>query len=229
MKWFFYFNTYISHYLKTLTMTKLITVFILLTTVLLNSSAQSFEGIVVYQNSFKSKLPNVPDQQFAAMLGTTLEYSIKGGNYRTTTNGNFIFWQVYINTDNKLYSKVATSEAILWNDGAIINDEILKSEVNKAVVDILGYSCDELILTCKSGVQKYYYSTKLKVDASLFEKHKYQNWNEVMAKTNSVPLKMIVDNDQFTLESVATEVKPVKLDDKLFTLPADSKLEKSPF
>lgn len=210
-------------------MTKLITVFILLTTVLLNSSAQSFEGIVVYQNSFKSKLPNVPDQQFAAMLGTTLEYSIKGGNYRTTTNGNFIFWQVYINTDNKLYSKVATSEAILWNDGAIINDEILKSEVNKAVVDILGYSCDELILTCKSGVQKYYYSTKLKVDASLFEKHKYQNWNEVMAKTNSVPLKMIVDNDQFTLESVATEVKPVKLDDKLFTLPADSKLEKSPF
>lgn len=210
-------------------MTKLITVFILLTTVLLNSSAQSFEGIVVYQNSFKSKLPNVPDQQFAAMLGTTLEYSIKGGNYRTTTNGNFIFWQVYINTDNKLYSKVATSEAILWNDGAIINDEILKSEVNKAVVDILGYSCDELILTCKSGVQKYYYSTKLKVDASLFEKHKYQNWNEVMAKTNSVPLKMIVDNDQFTLESVATEVKPIKLDDKLFMLPVDSKLEKSPF
>ena len=38
-----------------------------------------------------------------------------------------------------------------------------------------------------------------------------------------------IDNPQFILESVATEIKPMKLDDALFKLPPDAKLEKSPY
>ena len=95
--------------------------------------------------------------------------------------------------------------------------------------NILGYQCDELILTCKSGVQKYYFSSKLKVNTSLFEKHKFGNWDVVMAKTNSLPLKMIIESPQFSMELVATEVTAMKIEDKVFELPADSKVEKSPY
>ncbi len=163
------------------------------------------------------------------MMGTTQEYFIKGGNYKSSTNGTFAQWQIYINNDNKLYNKMANSPTILWNDGAVNADEVVQAEINKGVIDILGHKCDELVLTCKSGVQKYYFSTKFKVDPKLFEKHKFGNWNEVISRTSSIPLKMTIDNPQFTLECLVTEILPMKLDDKVFQLPADSKVEKSPY
>ena len=125
---------------------------------------------------------------------------------------------------------MANSETLLWNEGATNPDEILKAEVNKGVTEILGYKCDELILTCKSGTQKYYFSTKLSVDTKLFVNHKFGNWYDFLSKSNSLPLKSIVDNGQFTLKSVATgEVKEMKLDNTLFELPTDAKTMKSPY
>ncbi len=205
---------------------RLIILFLLTT---LFSYGQNFEGKITYQNSYKSKMANLTDQQFSSMMGTTQEYLIKEGNYKSLTNGTFMQWQLYINADNRLYNKMANSPTIFWNDGASNPDEVLKAEVNKNVINILGQQCDELILTCRSGTQKYYFSTKLKVDPKLYEKHKFGNWSEYIARTNSLPLKMIIDSPQFTLECLATEIKPLKLDDKEFQLPADSKIEKSPY
>lgn len=207
---------------------KTIKLLALLLTIVSFAVGQDFEGRIVYKNEYKSKIANVTNEQFSSMMGTTQEYLIKGGNYKSSTNGTFVQWQLYINKDNKLYNKMSNSPTILWNDGSISADEIIKSELNKGVADILGYQCDELILTCKSGVQKYYFSSKLKVDPKLYEKHKFGNWNEVMSRTGGLPLKMIIDSPQFTLECLATEIVPAKLDDKLFELPVDSKVEKSP-
>lgn len=190
---------------------------------------QSFEGKITYQNSFKSKLPNMKDEQFNSMMGTKQEYYIKGGNYKSVTNGTFSQWQLYINTDNKLYNKVSNSETILWNDGSVNDDSIISSKVNKDVIEILGYKCDELVLTCKTGTQKYYFNSKLGVDTKLFADHKYGNWYDYLKQANALPLKMIIDNQQFTMESVSTEVKPMKLDDKEFQLPANAKTGKSPY
>src|SRR5687767_14927655 len=97
-------------------MIKSIQLFIFLVLAATASFAQSFEGIVKYRNTFKSKVPNVTDEQFADMMGTSMEYLMKGSNYKTTTNGNYILWQLYISKDNKIYNKIANSPAILWND-----------------------------------------------------------------------------------------------------------------
>ncbi len=174
-------------------------------------------------------MSNVTDDQFTSMMGSIQEYYIKDGDYKSVANGNLIQWQIYVNKENKLYSKMSNSETLLWNDGAANDDEIIKTEINKRVIEILGYKCDELILTCKSGIQKYYFNTNLSVDAKLFEKHKYGNWFEFVSKSNSLPLKTIVDNAQFTLESIATEVTPMKLEKIFFELPANSKIMKSPY
>src|SRR5687768_3262381 len=210
-------------------MTKSVKFFLLLTFAVTTSFAQTFEGVIKYKNSYKIKIPTLTNEQFTAMMGTTMEYFIKEGNYKTMTNGNYLLWQLYINKDNKLYNKTANSPAILWNDVTVNTDEVLKAEINKNAIDVLGYKCDELILTCKSGVQKYYYSSKLKMDAKLYESFKYQNWYEYLSRANAVPLKMIIDNAQFYLESVATEVQKKKIDASMFTLPSDAKLEKNPY
>lgn len=193
------------------------------------ATGQTFEGKIVYQNSYKSKMPNVTDAQFGSMMGTTQEYFIKKGNYKTQSDGTFLQWQLYVNDDNKLYTKTANSPAVFWNEGAVNTDEVLKTEINRNATEILGHKCDELVMTCKSGVQKYYFSNKLKVDPKLFENHKFGNWSEYISRSGALPLKISIDNPQFVLESVATEIKPMKLEDALFRLPPDTKVEKSPY
>src|SRR5688572_608614 len=123
-----------------------INLFTLLLTTITLSFGQNFEGKITYKNEYKSKAPNLPNEQLASMMGTTWEYHIKEGNYKTTTDGTFFQWQLYVNKDNKLYNKMASSPAVLWNDGAVNPDEVVKSEVNKGAATILGYKCDELIL-----------------------------------------------------------------------------------
>lgn len=210
-------------------MTSIIRIFFLLTVSSVISLGQTFEGKVTYQNTYKSKIPNVTDALFTEMMGTSQEYNFKDGNYRSVSNGTFLQWQLYVHKDNKLYTKFSNSPSILWNDGAVNPDSVLKSELNKEVVDILGYKCDELILTCKSGIQKYYFNSKLKIDPNLFENHKFGNWHQYLSQSKAVPLKIMVDNVQFSLVSVATAVQPQKIEDQLFALPADAKLQKSPF
>jgi hypothetical protein len=193
------------------------------------SFAQNFEGKITYQSTFKSKIPNVTDELFTAMMGSVQDYIIKGGNYKNVTNGTMVQWQTYLSKDNKIYSKLANSSNIIYNEGSENKNEVIKSEVNKNAITILGYKCDELILTCKDGVQRFYYNEKIKVDPKLFENHKYGNWYDVLSKTKSLPLKMIIDLPQFTSEMTATNVSAEKVDDKIFELPANVVIEKSPY
>ncbi len=190
---------------------------------------QAFEGEVIYQNAFKSKIPVLADQQLSAMMGNTQHYFIKGGNYKSESNGTFVVWQLYINADNKIYNKFASSESILWNDAAINKDSVINVEINRDVTEVAGYKCDELVMTCKSGIQKYYFNAGLVVDNKLYAKHAAGNWSVYLAKANALPLKIIIDNDKLTMISIATEVIPSKLDASKFTLPAGIKVEKSPF
>ena len=203
--------------------------FLIAAFITLASIGQNFEGKIVYKNSYTSKMPGVTDEQFTSMMGNTQEYYIKDGNYKSVVNGSLLQWQLYVNKDNKLYTKMSNSETLLWNDALTNTDDVVQSEINKGVIELLGYKCDELILTCKSGIQKYYFNSKLSVDPKKFENHKFGNFYEFLSKTNSLPLKSVVENQQFILESIATEVKPMTFEKTLFELPANSKTMKSPY
>ena len=204
-------------------------ILVFLTMVSLAGIAQNFEGKVIYKTSFKSKVPNVTDEMFTQMMGTTLEYNFKNGNYRNNFDGTFLLWQIYVQKDNKLYSKFSNSASIFWNDGAENKDEVLKVELNRNVLDILDHKCDELVLTCKSGVQKYYFTSKYKIDPMLFENHRFGNFFEYVTKSHAVPLKMVIDNVQFTMECVASAVHEQEIEEASFLLPTDAVLEKNPY
>jgi len=191
------------------------------------SSAQLFEGEIVYENTYESKNAQFPDEQLQEMMGNTQTYLIKGGDYKSSMNGKFMQWQLYQNQDNKLYRKMANSEVAVWNDAALNTDSVLSLEVNRNVVEILGYKCDELVLNCTSGTQKYYYSRKLALDAKLFENHKYGNWYSFLEKAKALPLKIVIDNPELTLTSTAISVKPMELSKSEFELPEKMATTKS--
>ena len=61
-------------------MKKTIVVFLvslLITTVV---TAQSFEGKVVFQNKYQSRMAGATDEQFNNMMGSVQEYFVKGGS-----------------------------------------------------------------------------------------------------------------------------------------------------
>lgn len=190
---------------------------------------QEFEGKITYQNTYKSENPQMSDQLWQNMMGDTQIYSIKDGNYKSEMNGTMMQWQLFINSEDKLYSKMTHSEIALWNDVKSNPDSVIQVELNKNVTEILGYKCDELILTCASGTQKYYFNSSLKVNATLFENHKLGNWYTFLKESNALPLKLIVTNAQFTMVSIATEVIADKFEETDFQLPEGMKSNKSPF
>lgn len=193
------------------------------------SFSQNFEGEIIYSNTYTSKNLQLKDEQWSLMLGNTQNYLVKGGDYKSITNGKLMQWQLYINKDNKLYNKMANSDIVYWNDASIQGDEVIKIEINNNVLEILGYKCDEIVLTCKSGVQKYYFNSKISIDPKVFINHKFGNWYDYLSKSNALPLKMILENPQFTTISIATEIKPMKLEVNTFELPAGVKTEKSKY
>jgi hypothetical protein len=190
---------------------------------------QNFEGKISYSNTYKSEAIQMTNEQLKAMMGGTQKYYIKDGDYKSVSNGSLLQWQLYVNAENKLYTKMANSEIAFWNDGLINSDAVLKVELNKNVIQILGYDCDELILTCKSGIQKYYFNTSIKVNLALFENHKFGNWYAFLKESKSLPLKMTISNAQFTMESIATEVKEMKLEASDLKLPTDQEVAKNPY
>ena len=192
-------------------------------------SGSFFEGKILYDNTYKSKNMMMPSALWNSMMGAKGEYYIQDGNYKLISNGSLNKWQLYINKDNKVYSKLSSSSAVLFNEGETQGDEVLKVEVNKNVIEVLGYSCDEVILTCKSGVQKFYFNSDIAVDAKQFEKHKFVNWYDYVKVAKALPLKRIVNTSYFTMECIATEVTPMKLDISLFELPEGVEVKKNPY
>ena len=189
--------------------------------------AQNFEGTIVYHNTYVSKVKDPESAQLNSLMGTTQKYHIKGGNYKSEVNGSIAQWQMYRAKENKMYYKMTNSDIILWNDASTSDDSILKIEIRKNAATILGYPCDELTMYCKSGIQKYYYNASIQCDPSLFAKHNFGNWNAFLQRTKALPLKMVINNAQFSMESIATEVKPAKLDDSIFSIPANAILHKA--
>ena len=64
------------------------------------SFSQTFEGEIVYSNTYKSKSAQFTDERWTMLLGDVQNYFIKSGDYKSITNGKLMQWQLYINKDN---------------------------------------------------------------------------------------------------------------------------------
>jgi hypothetical protein len=193
------------------------------------SYSQSFEGRITYSNSYESKIPNVSNVQLSQMMGSEQEFYIKGGKYKSFVNGTSLEYLLYLPESNKLYTKMPGSDVLLWGDASKNNDEILSTVINKNADTVLGFVCDEVIFNCKSGVQKYYFNSKFSVDANAYANHKAANWAAFLSTAGALPLKMIIESEQFVFESTAVSYKQEIVADEIFKLATDAKMMESPY
>ena len=179
---------------------------------------QAFEGKIVYTNSYVSKTKNLSAAELSKLFGARYEYYIKGANYKSVSDGNLEF-MLYVPAENRVYMKLRDQESVTSIDAGANASKVLKKVINRKVEKILGFECDEVILTTEQGSTKYYFNAEFSVDKRLFEKHAFGNWYELVSVTNSLPLKSIVETPQYIATSEAVEIKRIKLTTKDFVLP----------
>ena len=205
-------------------------IFFLFTILLsLNIYAQNFEGKVIYQVKYKTKQATTSNEDWGKMLGTSHEYFIKGADYYAKMAGTLFEWQRYLSGTNKYYFKLGNSNKAYWSDAQINKTPGVFIAHNKGVTKVLGHTCDELIYKTKTGTHTYYFSVDYPIDSKLFINHKYGDWYEYLSRSNALPLKEIVESDEFSMEMVAMEVTHSKPEPAMFELPQGLLIEKSPF
>jgi hypothetical protein len=187
--------------------------------------AQVFEGKVVYNNRLMSKIPNLSDEQMLMIIGSKQEYFIKGGSYKSLLNGRALAMQLYDFKTNRLYSQKVNVDTLYWFDASKNTDQVRSVEIKRNADIILGKKCDAIVFQTKLGTATYYYSQEYKIDSKVYTKHKFNNWDLYVEKTGALPLKSVVENAQFKMESTATEITPLKLDAAFFEIKKDAPLK----
>lgn len=206
-------------------MNKLYTLFLFILLPLV-SFGQNFEGKIKFQQYYKSNMRGTTDAELNAAGGSTQEYFIKDGAYKSVTDGEYSEWQLYCAKENKLYNKFKPQKKVYWIDGAENPDELVEIVQTDNTVEILGYTCREIILVCKNSVQKYYFTDALPVDPALFKQHKFGNWADYVRAAKALPLKTVIKHKDYSFESLAVEVSPLELDEKMFQLAKGTKVVK---
>jgi hypothetical protein len=185
--------------------------------------AQSFEGEIIYQISYKSKLSGIKDADLNVLFGDEQEYYIKGNNYRSFFNGSLLKSQLYKGNENKSFTLTGKSDTLYWEyynkDNPVISDTV---ELRKDTV--FGLSCDLLTIVTPVSKTCYYFNKRYSADPELYNKDLYANWFLILNKTRSLPLKTVYENNEFIRTSTAINIVPMKLNDSFFNILDENKI-----
>lgn len=190
--------------------------------------AQSFEGKISYQVTYKSKMPNVSDEQLTTFMGGNHEYYINGGDYLLLSNGEYFQSLLYVRDENRLYVKTAESDTLFWMDGGFEENEVESFRILDEEQEVMGVPCKVLEVVKSTGKYLYCFNKRYKVDPNLYANHSFEGLNFVLQKTKSLLLKMVSEGEEYTRISIATSVDQRKLDQSLFKLPKGVPIQPMP-
>lgn len=189
--------------------------------------AQTFEGLIKYNNNYQIKMTKQDSEQLNTLMGTKQVYVFKGDNYKSVYNGTFIKMQIYKGDENKNYTLTGKNDTLYWEDYSQNKDLALSYEIKVNQDTILGIVCNVIIIQSTLSKTYYYYNSQYSINSELFKKHNYGNWYYIISKTNALPLKIIYETEKYILTSIATEIKTIKLDDKVFEIQNKNKIAKA--
>jgi len=203
---------------------------IILLTLSLSGLAQTFEGKVIYKLEIKKADPNLPDSIFKMMYGGALEmkqvYYYKDNKYKSITEGQEVkSIQLYDPTTNRTYGYTDGTEMAFWSEGTGATT-IEKLDLKE---DIMGFSCNAVLIKSNVSELTLYYSSKFKIDLKKIKEDNF--WEKYLRITEAIPMKYIIKGGpaKHYVVMTAIEVKEEKLTDDFFKLPTSMKLMKSPF
>ena len=192
-----------------------------------NSFSQTFEGTIEYSNAFYSRTTQLTNDQLEYMVGSKLTYHVKDGYYKNISNGATVVMQIYDWNSNRLYNKMQSSDTLYWFDASENKDTIINFDIKEEVGKVMGITCDALTITTQSGSMTFYYNKAYRMKVGKFANHTFNNWAFFLEKTKSIPLKIVMETQAFTMTSTATVITPTKLTDDFFAIDPHAIIKKS--
>ena len=187
-----------------------------------NAFAKEFEGIVEYRNSVLDENGEA-QSTLEKKVGSKRMYYIKGGNYKSVSNGALFKYQIYLFDENKIYTKKIGTDKYDIVDAADNEFPVLDYSISFNQETILGFKCDLITILTENGVYKYYYSRAHKINPDNYIKHNNGNWRFYVSRTSALPLKMVfeINTKRFFVayktiyESVAVNIieRPLSLEE----------------
>ncbi|HXH18727.1 MAG TPA: DUF4412 domain-containing protein [Chitinophagales bacterium] len=184
-----------------------------------------FEGKIHYRHTLESCSPNYPLDVLSVTMDTASDYYYKNGNYKWV-NANALFREdLYLSDRNRNYFLVGRQGDVYYGEGSEVSEEILDYSIKRNQEKILGYECDMLYLSSKqkkdnSIVHRYiYFTDEIKIDSNAFSQLKYLSHDFIQSKIHSIPLKIVMENPEFSITWEAESVEFQSLSDSIFYMP----------
>lgn len=194
-------------------MKKISTLILLLFLYYAAAYSQNFSGKIVYSNTFKDLQNKDISARMEPFFGKETHYFINDSNYKAYNQDQRLLY-LYNAATNVYYSYQPGKEELNKVDAGKRSDEKYQSKKVPGTVTICGYECISIEEKTTSVTTLYFYSPKIKVGKTAFQKHAFGNWNAYLeASDGSLPLKMIYTDTKngFVWTSTATAVEPMQL------------------
>jgi hypothetical protein len=182
-----------------------------------------FEGVITYHLKYSTTDPNINIQDIEKFYGRTSEFFYKDGNMKWNLEGKYWRNNIYLLKENKAFLETRT-DTIFWENGRILSEKVVSSNIIKNATKIKGYECDELTLELMSvedstkRTKKFYFNNTINIDPNLFSNSNWNNFNFIYSMTKSLPLKIIDNFGGVTMEYEATNIEQKHLESSIFTI-----------
>lgn len=192
------------------------------------TNKKSFEGQIIYTNSFTPLNKNITKEYLKERYGDTVIISIKDGFYKheyNSQNEDGIKSLTYNPHSNKAYIKNNNSDTLLWYFCHSTPRKLFNVKEDTISTNILGYKCNKVVF--ESAFQRdnlnynistsFLYNKSYYVDPKLYENHGEGFLNMYFNKTSSMYLEYIyTEHETFERRQKAIKIIPKEVDIKEF-------------
>jgi len=184
---------------------------------------QLFEGVIHYKHTLESCSPDYTYEQMVMNFGTESTYYYSKGNYKWVFGDAMYQEELYLKDEGRLY--FLFGQDVFYADGKLQDEDILEYSLRKNQLGILGKDCDMLsLITLKRNNQKVharyiYFTPEIVIADSAFSELRYFSHDFIAENTRSVPLKIILNTEDFTATWEAESVQFAELSDSTFYIP----------
>jgi len=202
--------------------------------------SQNFEGWILYKSEILNPNPGkISDEEWKEAMKEQLgergymlqKYHYKKGNYMSEIDaGKQSGYQTYNPEDGLLYGWQTASDSAMTSDSRKYMDELVEISHTDETVTVMGIDCRSIIIKSKFGSMTIWYnSDHFKMDASLFEGHKYGHWEAMLQAIGCLPLKSEMQMMGMRMVQTAIEYKETQVDDEVFEIPEFRVITANPF
>jgi hypothetical protein len=201
--------------------------------------AQNFEGSIIYKLEALNPNPKmIPDSSWQKILvkqfgehGYMIQkYFYKKDKYISEIDaGKSIGYQAYNPKTKLLYSWQANSDTVVTINTKIYMDNLIEITDSEVLDTISGIPCKSIVVKSALGEMKLWYNSDyFKMDASLYQDHKYGHWEQILTKIGCLPMRMEQKGFMTNIVQTIIEFKEEPIEDAKFSIPKFKKTIKNP-